>query len=82
MLKPFSNRRGMLLRLAIVSCLSIPLASCLTIKPTLSTGTNPACLALKPVMFSSQHDTPETVQQVRENNAALIVICPELKPKP
>lgn len=52
------------------------LTACLTVKPTLTSGTNPACLAVKIIRFSKD-DTPETVQAIRENNAALRVLCPE-----
>lgn len=67
--------RGMLLCLTLT--LLVSLTGCLTVKPTLMSGiSNPACLAIKIVRFSKD-DTPETVQAIRENNAALRVLCPE-----
>lgn len=63
-----------------LSCVSLmALGGCLTIRPTLIAGTNPACLAIKTVRYSHA-DTADTVDQVRANNAALAVICPPAKP--
>ncbi len=37
-------------------------------------GTDVACLWDAPIRYSSR-DTPETIQQVREHNAALAAVC-------
>ena len=57
------------------------LGGCLTIKPTLIAGTNPACLAVKIVRYAKE-DTADTVDQVRANNAVLRVVCPDQNPAP
>lgn len=75
--KPLSR----LATLLCLTCAGLTVTACLTVRPTLTSGTNPACLAVKVVRFSKD-DTPETVQAVRENNAALRVLCPEQNPKP
>ena len=42
--------------------------------PTLTGGTDAACIALAPITFSSA-DTDETVAQVRGHNAAWRTLC-------
>ncbi len=37
-------------------------------------GTDVACLWDAPIRYSSR-DTPQTIQQVREHNAALAAVC-------
>lgn len=73
-LHPKLFRRATLCALSFASLTA--LGGCLTVNPTLTAGTNPACLALKPISYSHQ-DTAETVDQIRKNNAALAVLCPE-----
>ena len=34
-----------------------------------------SCTAFKPIRYSASNDTPETVQEVREHNAAWTAIC-------
>lgn len=43
---------------------------------TAATGTDTACLAFQPITYSASQDTPETVRQVREHNAAYDAVCP------
>jgi hypothetical protein len=58
--------------------LAIPLASC---KTTGSGATDPAlvaCASYKPVYWSKS-DTPETVSQIKEHNAAWKALCGGIK---
>lgn len=55
--------------------ITLPMLSCVT----LTTGTDASCRAFQIITFSGQHDTPETVAQVREHNAAWRAVCPEKK---
>lgn len=57
---------------AVLVLLSI-LPGCQT---TGTTATGIPCQALEPITFSGAHDTPETIQQVREFNAVLKELCP------
>lgn len=50
----------------LTSCSSLPLDSA---------NLNGFCLVYKPVTFSAKNDTPETVKQVRENNAVYDELC-------
>lgn len=34
-----------------------------------------ACTAFKPIHYSASKDTPETVQDAREHNAAWVALC-------
>lgn len=34
-----------------------------------------ACQAFRPITYSASQDTPETVRQVREHNAAYRAVC-------
>lgn len=34
-----------------------------------------ACTAFAPITYSARGDTPETVQKVREHNAAWVALC-------
>lgn len=52
--------------------LSMMLTACGTI-PT--TATDVSCSAFQPITFSAASDTPETVRQVREHNAAWRSLC-------
>jgi hypothetical protein len=74
----------MLTRIIAISLLSLPVAGCLTlgkngdfitIKPSAaqieSAAKSVVCDSFKPVRFSKKGDTPETIKQIRENNAAL-----------
>jgi len=47
----------------VTGCETIPIAA-----------TDTACLWDTPIRYSSR-DTPETIQQVREHNAALAAVC-------
>jgi len=71
--------RATLLSLSCVSLMAF--GGCLTIRPTLTSGTDPACLAIKVVRYSHS-DTADTVDQVRANNAALAILCPAQNPAP
>ena len=57
-------------RLLVVACVTT-LTAC---GPTLTGGTDAACIALAPITFSSA-DTDETVAQVRGHNAAWRTLC-------
>ena len=57
-------------RLLVVTCVTT-LTAC---GPTLTGGTDAACIALAPITFSA-FDTDETVAQVRTHNAAWRAIC-------
>lgn len=50
----------------------ILLTSCQT--PTTAT-TDPACLALETITFSASQDSPSTIRQIRQHNAALRALC-------
>lgn len=67
-----------------ISLLALPLAGCfitgqsgdlVTIKPSameLQGAVREAvCDSFRPITFSGKHDTPDTVKEVREHNAAL-----------
>lgn len=41
--------------------------------------TDAACASLQPITYSASRDTAETVMQIRQNNAALLVLCPQFK---
>lgn len=49
--------------------------------PTPTSGTDAACLSLH-IIRPSHQDTAETIDQVRRQNAALRVLCPEEPVKP
>lgn len=53
------------------------LAGCGTMNPTRTTVINsaPLCQGIKIVRFSRKHDTPETVAQNEDNNAAWRAAC-------
>ncbi len=48
------------------------LAACQTTTPTAVTDTS--CLAMEPITYSRK-DTPPTVAQIRQHNAAYDVLC-------
>lgn len=54
--------------------MSLPVMGC----STLSTGivTDTTCSAMRPITYSGSKDTPETVAEVRQHNAALAALCP------
>lgn len=62
-----------LIRLTVlnVTC-SIILTACET---TRITATNSLCVTDNVISFSQKNDTPETVRQVREHNAAWRAVC-------
>jgi len=63
-------------RLVLVSLLSMTLTACETTQIIGTRGpNNPLCIAMKPVTFSAMNDTPETIMQIRENNAAWDAVC-------
>lgn len=39
------------------------------------TVTDTACTAFKPIRYSASKDSPETVQDAREHNAAWVALC-------
>lgn len=43
--------------------------------PQTATPVISVCLAWKPVLFSRLHDTPETIEQAKANNAARDAYC-------
>lgn len=59
------------LMLPALLCALMMLIACV---PTLTTATT-ACRAFKPITYSAAQDTPETVQAVREHNAAWDALC-------
>lgn len=69
---------GVPLMLALLS--SMTLTACglthttVTIKKT---DTNVTCDTMCVVQFSQKHDSEETIEQVRGNNAAYLANCPE-----
>lgn len=66
-----------LLPLAMLLCLYV-LTGCASMgHPIPTSGTSPACLAIKIVRFSKD-DTADTKDQVRRNNSALRSMCPGL----
>lgn len=40
------------------------------------------CTVLRPIIYSRLHDTPETIAQVQQANAAIVGLCPQYAPKP
>lgn len=62
-----------LLALAM-ACVTM-MTACAATHSIATIGDNPLCHSMKLVSFSAMRDTPETVQQVRENNAAWRVVC-------
>lgn len=64
---------------AMLLCLCVPMASCLTVHATQTSATNPVCLATKPLTFS-KNDTAETKEEVRQINAVLRSLCSFGKP--
>ncbi len=65
--------------LGMLSCLSVLMAGCQTVSPTPIAATASAtCLTVKIVHYSKT-DTADTIQQVRQNNAALRSLCPGIK---
>lgn len=76
-LKPTPNSRSALTRLMqlVPMLIILPLAAC----TILSTGTvrylDTSCAAFKIITYSSKHDTPETIDQIRGHNAAYVSLC-------
>ena len=70
--------QSLLATLSLVSLSALP--GCVSLNsPTPTTGTTTAstiCAAVKVVRYSAAHDTPETVEQIIPNNAALRKLCP------
>jgi hypothetical protein len=63
----------LLLALKLLAVLSIiALAGCTT---TATTEIGPACLGLGTITFSASQDSPETIRQIREHNAAWRALC-------
>lgn len=62
-------------RAALVLACSMTLTAC---SPTLRTGTPDSvpCAALEIVTFSADHDTEQTVREIREQNAVIRELCP------
>ena len=56
--------------LAVLLCMTLTACA-----GTGGTGTDAACLAFAPITFSASNDTPETIRQVREHNAAWDALC-------
>ena len=75
----------MIPRMILITVMTLPLAACLitgsdgkgtiTIKPTAqelsSVAKRVICESFSPITYSGKGDTPATVKQVREHNAAL-----------
>lgn len=62
------------LALMLMSCATRPASAPPT--PTPATEAKPAaCAEFKPIIFSRQHDTEETIKQVKAHNAAWDALC-------
>lgn len=59
----------------LLPLLSLVLGAC-QMTPTTSTGDDVACLAFHPMTYHAKRDMPDTVEEIREYNAALKAICP------
>lgn len=73
-MKTISTVSRLLPLLALGSGLTI-LASCQTPTTAITKGVPDVCLAWKGISYSAKSDTPETVQGVRQNNAARDSYC-------
>lgn len=62
--------------IVIAALSALLLAGCTPAAPT-----DAACLVLRPISYSASRDTAETVREVREHNAALLALCPNLAPR-
>lgn len=60
-----------------LSC--VMLASCQPLTQTTVTTDNVVCTAFHDLSYSDKHDTPDTVEGIKENNAAHDAICPPSK---
>jgi len=60
-------------RALLAVLLSTILTACATTRETV---TDTSCGAFEPITFSAARDTPETVAQIREHNAAFDALCP------
>lgn len=76
---PTLRRPLRLATLLFLTPLVLMVTGCLTVRGTLTSGTEASCIAVKVIRFS-KNDTPETVQAIKENNAALRVLCPDQNP--
>lgn len=67
---------GVLLRLTLLGLMPMILTGCLSMQ-TRSTGivVDTTCEAMRPITYSASRDTPETVREVRQHNAAYQALC-------
>lgn len=57
---------------------TLPLAGCQSMTLTPATRyVDTSCAAFKAISYSRQHDTPETIAEIRGHNAAYDAICPK-----
>lgn len=69
------KRRALLARLCVLSTLAILIASCQTTASGEKTdATRVACLSFTPIYWLPD-DTPETIIQVKQHNAAWSALC-------
>lgn len=55
------------------------LIACQSVKTNTIETSKPFCAVFKPIYYSGDKDTPETITQVREYNAAYEVLCVDVK---
>lgn len=60
-------------RALAIASITLPMQSCSTLETV--TPSDALCISDKPITFSAMKDTPETVKQVREHNAAWDAVC-------
>lgn len=63
------------LKLPVVLC-SMMLTACETTQTTAMPSGCVPCAALTQVTFSASDDTEQTIQEIREQNAAIAAVCP------
>lgn len=61
-------------RALAIASITLPMQSCSTLE-TATVASEALCISDKPITFSATKDTPETVSQVREHNAAWDAVC-------
>ncbi|GAB4225298.1 MAG: hypothetical protein Kow0032_00800 [Methyloligellaceae bacterium] len=71
-----AKRCAGLLMLAAAS--PMMLSGCAAIRAT-GTGGSITCLAFSPITYAAANDSPETVKQIRQHNAAWDALCDRRK---